>query len=357
MDLRAEKVNSKEIASRIRREIATGRLVPGEKLVGTRLLAEKFNVGRQILRSAFDLLEEECVLESIPGAGTFVRRNLPRELNIRQKLSVGLVNWRQDVLGSFTVRVHHTLLAQTEDKNCRIHFCMANTHEKLAAWMDELSIDGLILTGKVDDALVLFLKSRSVPFLLLGNFELKEEACRLEKDVYSILYNTLNTLYEQHPFRRIVAVTGRKTILGTRQAIEAMTRVIDEKKLTGKKAFFTEYAEISDYEKLTAFLDGKRLGPTDLLYLSADAFHAAARYIFERGIRKEDRPFLFLDMPVESVPYPDIVGCFLYKKDALAEQALDAFLNVYYGRVPIPWRGECVCEPQFIIKQSGGSAK
>jgi|GEM_PF-1838340 len=354
--LRAAKVNSKEIAGRIRREIATGRLVPGEKLIGTRLLAEKFNVGRQILRSAFDLLEEERVLESVPGAGTFVRRELPRELNIRQKLSIGLVNWNQDEPGSFTVRAHNALLAQSEDKNCRIHFCMANSHEKLIDWMEELSIDGLILTGRIDDELVRFLKKRSVPFLLLGNFELKEEANRLEKNVYSILYNTLNTLYEQHSFRRIVAVTGRQTILGTRQALQAIGRVIEEKKLSGKQEVSTEYVEIGEYERLTAFLDGKRLGPSDLLYLSADAFHAVARYIFEHGIRKENRPFLFLDMPVESVPYPDIVGCFLYKKDALADQALDAFLNVYFGRVRSPWRGECVCEPQFIYNK-GGTAK
>lgn len=350
MDLRAAKISSREIANRIRQEIATGNLVPGEKLAGTRLLAERFQVGRQILRSAFDLLEEEQVLASVPGAGTFVCRTLPEELKVKQKISVGLLNWKQSVLGSFTVRVHRELLAQAETKNCRIHFCMMDDHEKLAAWLEELSIDGLILTGKVDDALVRFLKRRGIPFLLLGNFELEEEACCLEKDVFSVLFNTLHALYEQRPFRRIVAVMGKRSILGTRQALDAIARTIDEKKLIGKDEFFTEYSEISEYGKLTAFLDEKQLGPEDLLYLSADAFPAAARYIFERGIPKEERPFLFLDMPVETVPYPDIVGCFLYKKDAFADQALDAFLKVYYGRVQIPWRGECVCEPQFIIQ-------
>src|SRR6478752_5107932 len=76
------------VAERLRRAIADGRLVPGERLPPETELAEELAVSRGTLREAMRGLVEEGYLRRRPGAGTYVtdrplmRNNLERNFGV-----------------------------------------------------------------------------------------------------------------------------------------------------------------------------------------------------------------------------------------------------------------------------------
>jgi GntR family transcriptional repressor for pyruvate dehydrogenase complex len=61
-----------ELIGKIRDLINNKNLEPGEKLPSERMLSEKFNVSRNIIREAIQKLEYFGILKSIPQSGTFV---------------------------------------------------------------------------------------------------------------------------------------------------------------------------------------------------------------------------------------------------------------------------------------------
>ena len=60
------------IAERLAAEIRAGRLAPGERLPGERELARRLEVGRASVREAIGALQVRGVLETRPGAGSYV---------------------------------------------------------------------------------------------------------------------------------------------------------------------------------------------------------------------------------------------------------------------------------------------
>jgi GntR family transcriptional regulator / MocR family aminotransferase len=65
------------IARAVSADIRRGRLEPGDRLPGTRRLAERLSVHRNTVIAAFDELQAEGWLETHPGRGTFVATSLP----------------------------------------------------------------------------------------------------------------------------------------------------------------------------------------------------------------------------------------------------------------------------------------
>jgi GntR family transcriptional regulator len=63
-----------QIREALRREVDAGRYPPGSPLPSQRLLAERFGVTLMTVRQAIGLLEEEGVVATRQGSGTFVRR-------------------------------------------------------------------------------------------------------------------------------------------------------------------------------------------------------------------------------------------------------------------------------------------
>jgi DNA-binding FadR family transcriptional regulator len=61
-----------QVAARIAADVAAGRLVPGERLPSERDLARRLGVGRASVREALAALQNEGVLETRPGSGSFV---------------------------------------------------------------------------------------------------------------------------------------------------------------------------------------------------------------------------------------------------------------------------------------------
>lgn len=66
-----------QIASQIKNQIITGELKPGEALPGMRILAKELRISVITTKRAYNDLEEEGFLETVPGKGSFVAMRDP----------------------------------------------------------------------------------------------------------------------------------------------------------------------------------------------------------------------------------------------------------------------------------------
>ncbi|WP_369041919.1 GntR family transcriptional regulator [Streptomyces sp. Midd1] len=73
------KLNAREIAARIRDEIAAGTFGPGDRLPGARTYAKKLGVALMTVQNAYTQLQEEGLVEGRTGSGTYVRDPAPGE--------------------------------------------------------------------------------------------------------------------------------------------------------------------------------------------------------------------------------------------------------------------------------------
>lgn len=77
-----------KVVEKLKEEIASGSLLPGDPLPSERRLMESFCVSRSSLREAFRVMELLGLIESIPGKGRFVRQ--PRVITDSRKSSIQL---------------------------------------------------------------------------------------------------------------------------------------------------------------------------------------------------------------------------------------------------------------------------
>ncbi|MGW3145844.1 GntR family transcriptional regulator [Streptomyces sp. NPDC001177] len=78
------KPNAREIAARLRDEIASGTFGPGDRLPGARAYAKKLGVALMTVQNAYTQLQEEGLVEGVAGSGTYVRDPSPGEPGPRE---------------------------------------------------------------------------------------------------------------------------------------------------------------------------------------------------------------------------------------------------------------------------------
>lgn len=78
------KPNAREIAARIRDEIAAGTFGPGDRLPGGRAYAKKLGVSLMTVQNAYTQLREEGLVEGVSGSGTYVRDTAPGDTAPRE---------------------------------------------------------------------------------------------------------------------------------------------------------------------------------------------------------------------------------------------------------------------------------
>ncbi len=87
IDFKAGKPVYLQLVDQIRYAAAAGRLRPGEPLPSIRPLAEELRVNRNTIAKAYAELENQGVIETLPGKGCFLKANSsPFTKPIRDKL-------------------------------------------------------------------------------------------------------------------------------------------------------------------------------------------------------------------------------------------------------------------------------
>lgn len=99
-----------ELAKWINDQIQTKELRPGQKLYSENELREMFGVSRQTVRRALGLLEQEGILRSVRGSGTYI--NDSRQTNLDRKLRVSVVTTYVDryIFPRMIQGIEHVLL-------------------------------------------------------------------------------------------------------------------------------------------------------------------------------------------------------------------------------------------------------
>jgi DNA-binding GntR family transcriptional regulator len=78
------KPNAREIAAKLRDEIAAGTFGPGDRLPGGRAYAKKLGVSLMTVQNAYTQLREDGLVEGVSGSGTYVRDVAPGEQTPRE---------------------------------------------------------------------------------------------------------------------------------------------------------------------------------------------------------------------------------------------------------------------------------
>ena len=87
IDFKAGKPVYLQLVDQIRYAAAAGRLRPGEPLPSIRPLAEELRVNRNTIAKAYAELENQGVIETLPGKGCFLKANSsPFTKPVRDKL-------------------------------------------------------------------------------------------------------------------------------------------------------------------------------------------------------------------------------------------------------------------------------
>jgi DNA-binding LacI/PurR family transcriptional regulator len=80
IDKESKTALSVQVSERLIKEIKLGVFLPGKRLPGERMLAEKYGTSRGTVIEALDLLERQSYIERIPAKGTFVSDDVNHEL-------------------------------------------------------------------------------------------------------------------------------------------------------------------------------------------------------------------------------------------------------------------------------------
>ncbi len=97
-----------QVVEQVKAAAATGTLQPGEPLPSIRPLSEELRVNRNTIAKAYTELENQGVIETIPGKGCFiVENNSPLRKDVRRKLLI------QEIDGVL-VQAHHLQVPREE---------------------------------------------------------------------------------------------------------------------------------------------------------------------------------------------------------------------------------------------------
>ena len=87
IDFKTGKPAYLQVMDQVRYAAASGALRPGDPLPSIRPLAEELRVNRNTIAKAYAELENQGVIETIPGKGCFLRENAsPFTRQVRQKI-------------------------------------------------------------------------------------------------------------------------------------------------------------------------------------------------------------------------------------------------------------------------------
>jgi GntR family transcriptional regulator len=97
-----------QVVDQIKAAAASGTVQAGEALPSIRPLAEELRVNRNTIAKAYGELENQGVIETIPGKGCFLKsNNSPLKKEVRRKLLV-------EEIDQAIVQAHHLQVAKDE---------------------------------------------------------------------------------------------------------------------------------------------------------------------------------------------------------------------------------------------------
>lgn len=297
MKLINERPKSQQVAEYLKSAIRQGKIKPGERLESIRTMAQRFGVGRQIILSAFNRLEVENILDKQVGRGTFVRHS---SLSAGGKLNIAFCVRISSLAWFFNRNLFLGCAAKAEELGVNLTIAPGDANVNPAAWCAEHGIDGLLVTGQINDTVVRRLNSSALPYLVLGSYDLKVPANILTPPPFSA--ECLTKAFEK-PVMRPGVILGDKRFYVNQKILDELKKITAAHDIDlDEQYLFCSPAE-DGYEGMKKLMSLPV--PPDLLIISGRAFSGAARYIFETGIK---RPIIISPLSDDQHPlYPELI--------------------------------------------------
>ena len=268
---------SQQVAEHIAREINTGKIVPGQRMESIRRLAQQFQVGRQVIHSAVQQLEKMGMVCTECGRGTFVN---PEFRANPERLRLGF--YIHD--GDLSTAYNHTLFAHC----CRYGNQLG--HDVLLGfspdgkvpdtWMDNL--DGLLVTGVVDDTLVEYLNTRKKPYLICGNYDLRQPANVYCVDLTGNIRRVLQAAWLKLQPRSLGVITGPLRYHSTKALLQELRDFAAARNLICRDEYCICDDREDGYEPIRRLLALPE--PPDLVFLTLDTYSGVLRYLCEHNL-------------------------------------------------------------------------
>jgi DNA-binding LacI/PurR family transcriptional regulator len=234
------------------RKIHNGEYAPGDRLESIRTLAERYEVGRQVMSSAFSLMAKQNYIYTVHGSGTYVNPRLKVGLYYR-------LGWFDNQLNPAACGI---TMQEAYMHAARRHFTLisgSNYEESFtfADWLTQKNdLDGVVVTGIVNEELLKFPRQHKIPYMVLGNYDISAEHPQTTYDVYRDYYDCLAALFREHQWKTFGVIGGTPDFRADR---EAMDGIRDAARDAGMDLAHGSFGAASDdgYKEVVAALKKK----------------------------------------------------------------------------------------------------
>ena len=301
---------SQQIADYIREQIQRGTIGAGERLESVRKLADRFEVGRQVVLSAFDILSEENLIYSQVGRGTFVKGKAAGVIS-QKNYRIGFMINKSRVETFFNRNLFLGAAEKAGEAGVTMLLAPFSDEFDIQAWIKAQRIDALVLSGRVDDDFVKYLNGLKIPFLIIGNYYLPAGINVIESNEDCII-EVIQLAKQKFDFKSIGAVLGPADIRSTKDIIKVL------RSAAAKYSLLCSDSDIVCSDSEDGYKEMRELAMTanmpDLLFITGQAFPGVARYIFERSAEKSfKRPLIITAAADEcNIIYPELIDAVIY---------------------------------------------
>ncbi len=313
-------------------KIQSGAYRPGDKLESIRNLASKYGVGRQVVLSALNRLASLDYVYAEPRSGVFVNPELEPERSFR--------------LGFFVNRVDPSISGRTlnllNQAACAVgyHLVFGFNHEEdftLADWLARRRmLDGLLVTGLVDDTVLKEIAAEHLPYTILGHYDIPDEIPQVKADIRKVVSRVLTPILTPFAHRRIASVVGPWELRADRELAEAIREVYRRIGCRDTDGLVL-HCPNDGYADIAELIETER---PDVVYVHGQS-QLTGYYRYFHLHPKETRPYTIVNTwnapPSKSAFFDAKVKCQLFPDSLLARAVRDLTDRIDHARLK---RGE-----------------
>ncbi len=311
-----------DIADKLRNSILAGELKPGERLCSIRNLAQTYQVGRQVVLSAFNLLSDENYLVCIQGSGTMVNPDLATDAPVKH---FGLY-LHDSFLGGFNTDLFESCCCRANQLGHDLVLASAAHPVDVVQWSRNL--DGVLMSGFVNDELLRALRKVNKPTVVVGNYYLTEPTARLEVKTEEKLWPLLDAALQRVDNMRIGALIGTR---GSRTFLEFMDCIAawcDR----NRQRFYPELIlccdESDGYEGSGKIMSAPPETRCNVLYTTSGTYQGFASYVFDHGIAPAACPVVVVQTRnIEKLSFRSLPLIVMQDEVSYGKEAIDLLLE------------------------------
>jgi DNA-binding LacI/PurR family transcriptional regulator len=274
------------LAKHLIEEIYSGTYMPGQKMASIRKVAEQYGVGRQVVLSAFEFLAKHNYIYTEVGRGSFVNPKLSKGKFYRLGFYVNRMN-----PASMGLTMHELNLTAQKYGYELILGSSFEAESGLADWLNkEKHLDGVIITGIVDNVLLNNMLNFALPYVVIGNYDISEMHPQVTFDIKAKVASELKKILSKLNVKRCAAVVGTSDFRADREVGEGFQLALQKAGLKVIPELICNAS--SDGYREAVFLHESTERP-DLIYIHGEHARGFQKYYSTHG--DQNRPIVVVN--------------------------------------------------------------